>query len=252
MSAGKTFFMIIALLLTVGGVLSAQVPEKQEIFDALDSLNHYPDSDFTAEYTIVSEKPGEPRSVFQVRSFRRDSEEKFVMLILEPRIRRGEGYLQIGNTAWSYDPESREFAVFSMRENFQDSDARNSDFAGMSISESYDITDIQPGRLGNFDVYVLDLKAVHDRVTFPGIKLWIRQDNYLVLKEESYSLSGRLMRTTLIPSYGRVAGRFVPTKVLYVDNLNEGERTEVTTRNISFQDIPDSVFTRSYLERAGR
>ncbi len=251
MRIGK--LLIICILLVSGlGFLGAQVPDVDVILEALDKQSMFSDTDFSAEYTIVSEKPGEERSIFQVRSFRRDSEDKFVMLILEPRVRRGEGYLQVGNTAWSYDPESREFAVFSMRENFQDSEARNSDFAGMSVSENYEITEIVPGRLGSFDIYVLNLTALNDRVTFPRIKLWIRQDNYLVLKEEVYSLSDRLMRTTLIPSYARVSGRFVPTKILYQDNLNIGERTEITTRNISFQDIPDSVFTQSYLERVGR
>jgi hypothetical protein len=44
----------------------------------------------------------------------------------------------------------------------------------------------------------------------------------------------------------------VPTKMLFVDNINEGERSEVTIRNISFDRIPDTVFTRSYLEQVNR
>ncbi len=248
----KSVPLLVLMLIVSWTGLTAQTPDRAEILDSLDRQSSYRDTDFSAEYTIVSEKPGQERSVFQVRSFRRDSSDSFVMVILEPRVRRGEGYLQLGETAWSYDPESREFGVFSMKENFQDSEARNSDFSSLTVSESYEITDIQQARLGSFDVYLLDLKALNDRVTFPRIRFWVRQDNYLVLKEEMYSLSGRLMRTGLITSYARVSGRFVPTKILYVDNLNQGERTEITARNISFQDIPDSVFTRSYLERIGR
>lgn len=174
------------------------------------------------------------------------------MVILEPRVRRGEGYLQVGDTAWSYDPESREFAIFSMRESFQDSDARHSDFAELSLSANYEVVSVEPDQVGRFDVHALDLRATNDRMTFPRLKLWVRQDNHLPLKEENYSLSDRLMRTVLYPSYVRTGERYVASKILMVDNLADGERTEITVREISFAAIPDSVFTRGYLERIGR
>ena len=37
-----------------------------------------------------------------------------------------------------------------------------------------------------------------------------------------------------------------------VDYLAEGERTQITFREVDFSNIPDSVFTRGYLERIGR
>ena len=246
-----------AVLCVLGMPLAAQAtdaaaPDAAAILRSLDELNSFGDTDFSAEYTIVTEKPGEERSVFRVRNFRRDNEDKLTMVILDPRTRRGEGYLQIGNTAWSYDPESREFAIFSMSENFQDSSARTSDFAELTISANYAVATLEEDRLGRYDVYVLDLRATNDRVTFPRLKLWVRQDNNLVLKEESYSLSDRLMRTALYPSYSRVGERFVISKMLIIDNLNEGERTEITVREPSFAQLNDAVFTRSYLERIGR
>lgn len=245
------FAVAVSLTLSAANVSADQV-DAAGILRTLDALNTFTDTDFSAEYTIVSEKPGEQRSVFRIRVFRRDREKMTTMVILEPRVRRGEGYLQIGDTAWSYDPESREFAVFSMRENFQDSEARHSDFAELTLSANYDVASIEQDRLGRFDVHVLDLRANNDRMTFPRVKIWVRQDNNLILKEENYSLSDRLMRTVMYPNYVQSGGRFVPSKILMVDNLSEGERTEITVREVSFADVPNSVFTRGYLERIGR
>ncbi|NCN05745.1 MAG: outer membrane lipoprotein-sorting protein [Spirochaetales bacterium] len=222
------------------------------ILASIDEFGTFQDNDFTADYTIVSEKPGEERSIFEARIFRRDSEDKFLLIIAEPALRRGEGYLQVGDTGWSYDPESREFAIFQLRDTFQDSDAQNSDFAGTRLQDNYAVASFEEGRLGSFEVYILTLEATNDTVAYPSTKIWVRQDNYLILKQEDYSLSDRLMRTVLIPTYARAGAYFVPTKTLIIDNLNQGERTEVTVRNISFAAIPDTVFNRSYLERVNR
>ena len=242
----------LAILALFPAVVFGSPVDTDGILRELDRQGSFMDTDFSAEYTVVSERPGEDRSITRVRSFRRDAERKMTMVILEPRIRRGEGYLQIGDTAWSYDPESREFAVFSLRENFGESDARHSDFAEMTISANYEVTSVEQGTLGRFDVHILDLSATNDTMTFPRIRLWVRQDTTVVLQEQNYSLSDRLMRTVLYPNYARAGDRVFPSKILIIDNLNDGERTEITVREIGFSRIDDAVFTRGYLERIGR
>jgi len=255
----KNKFGILGLLLLVIAirVFSQQAgttnpADLQAILRSIDDFGTFQSADFTADYTIVSQVPGEERSVFEARIFRRDREDKFLLIISEPALRRGEGYLQVGDTGWSYDPESREFAVFQLRDNFQGTDARTSDFAGTRLEDNYRVSAIIQGQLGSFPVYILTLEALNDRVATPTMKIWVRQDNFLVLRQEDYSLSGRLLRTALFPSYARAGGYFVPTRMLFVDNLNEGERTEVNVRNISFAPIPDNLFTRNYLERVSR
>ena len=98
----------------------------------------------------------------------------------------------------------------------------------------------------------LDLQATNDEVPYPGARMWIRTDNSLVLKVESYSLSDRLMRTAYYPNYVEVAGRFIPSRMLFVDELKEGEKSQVTIRDVSLSALPDSVFTKAYLERVNR
>jgi hypothetical protein len=84
------------------------------------------------------------------------------------------------------------------------------------------------------------------------MKLWIHKDRSLVLKVEDYSLSQRLMRTAYYPKYMRVSDRFIPSRMLFVDELKEGEKTQVTIKDASVASLPDSVFTKAYLERVNR
>jgi hypothetical protein len=242
------FFLMICTAFT----LAAQQPDPAEILRSIDEFGTFGNNDFTAEYTIVTDKPGEERSIFKSRIFRRDAEDKFLLLILEPALRKGEGYLQVEDVGWSYDPESREYAIFSLSDSFQDSEARNSDFAGSNLSDNYEVIEFESGRLGSYDVYILTLNALNDTVAYPQIKIWVRQDNYLLLKEEDYSLSGRLLRTSLFPSYARAGEYFIPTKLIFRDELNPGEQSEVTVRNVSFKTIPDFVFQKEYLEQVNR
>ena len=98
----------------------------------------------------------------------------------------------------------------------------------------------------------MDLSAKHDEVTFPKVKLWVRKDNNLVLKGQNFSLSGRLMRSDYFPKYVRVKDRFLASKMLYVDELKKGERTQMTMADTSLSSVPNSVFSKSYLERVNR
>lgn len=245
-------FLLLLPTVFVPAVAHAQEPDFHKVLERIDTMSNFDNSDFTCTYTIVTEKPGKETAVTQARMFRRDSEKKFLILILQPEVQKGQGYLQADDNLWFYDPESRKFAHSSLRENFQNSDAKNSDFKASSLANDYAIAGNTSGKLGAYDVYLLDLKATNDDVAYPHIKLWLRQDNFLILKTEEYSLSDRLMRTAYYPSYVQVGSRFIPNKMLLVDALNQGEKTQVSLGDISLSPVPDMVFTKSYLERVSR
>ena len=244
----KRILILLMMLVTAAAALSAE-PDFKQMLEDIDKLGSFDDTDFSCVYTFVSEKPGEETEVTQARMFRRDSREQFVMLILKPDYQKGQGYLKVDDNVWFYDPESRKFTHSSMKENVQNSEAKNSDMDGLSLSEDYEVGSWEEGKLGNFDVYILNLVALNDEVSYPRIKLWVRPDRNIVLKEEDYSLSDRLMRTSYFPKYVQVGSKFVPAQILIVDNLQEGEKTQLTMKNPSTAALPDSVFSKAYIER---
>lgn len=237
------------ILFILPAAFLAAEPDFHAMLKEIDEIGNFGDRDFSCIYTIVSEKPGEEQEVTQARMFRRDRTDQFLILILKPEVQKGQGYLQIDENVWFYDPDSRKFSHSSLKENIQNSDAKNSDLNESSLAEDYRVIEWEEGKLGSFPVYILTLEALNDEVTYPEVKLWIRQDRPIVLKNEDYSLSGRLMRTTYFPKYIQVGEKLLPSQMLIVDELREGERSQMTMRDATTAALPDAVFTKAYLER---
>jgi outer membrane lipoprotein-sorting protein len=231
----------------------------QELLAKVDSLVSYLDTDFQAEYVIIQDKPGQSRTTTVAGIFRRDAREQYVIVIMEPLISRGQGYLKEGNTLWFYDPESRRFNTTSSSSRFQNTNARNSDFTRSTLAQDYRVVSGENVQLGRFNCRLLTLEAVTTEVTYPRMKVWISEDN-LLRKTEDYSLSGQLLRTSVIPDYHNIGGRFVPRQILFVEELQGAvingtfvnERTQIIINRPSFSRVADSVFSKTFLETVNR
>ena len=238
--------------LLAGTGLPAADVDVQALLVEIDRQRSFGDQDFSAVLTLISEDPEEGVERTVAQQFRRDADDAFLILIRDPAVQRGQGYLRQGDNLWFYDPESRKFSHTSLKEAFQDTDARNSDFGDFSFAEDYAVRSIEEGTLGRYAVYVLDLQAKGDEVTYPFLKAWVTREGSLVLKTEDYSLTERLMRTSYYPRYARVGDSVVPTEMIFVDELVEGKKTRISMSDLSDAEIPDSVFTKAYVERANR
>ena len=244
--------VFILLFMIVAGALFAAELDGEKILRAIDEQRNFTDRDFSSVMSMIREDPEEGVEKKVVQQFRRDGEDKFVFLFLEPTVQKGQGYLRIDDNLWFYDPESRKFSHTSMKEQFGGTDARNSDFGASNMIEDYCILSIKEGTLGKYSVYILDLEARHNEVTYPKRKIWVTRDRNLVLKSKDYSETGRLLRTSLFPSYAKAGDHYIASKMIFVDELVEGKKTSITLSEISLEPLPDSVFTKSYIERVNR
>lgn len=243
--------IIITGLLVLTALVYAQTPDFEELLVEIDNRSNFT-GDFSATFTLVSNDPEEGTETNQVRFFRRDDEDKFLLLILKPETQLGQGYLNIEDGLWFYDPESRQFTYTSLSESFEGSDANNDDFGASNLAPDYDVTTATQDTLGNFDVWILQLEAVNDEVTYPFVTIWVTREQGLVLKSEEYSLTKRLLRTSFYPSYAKVGESFIADRMIFVDALVEGKMTEVNITEITTAEIPNNVFTKAYVERVNR
>jgi outer membrane lipoprotein-sorting protein len=251
--------LLACLLLGALVVPSLGALSDQELLRQVDALASYYDTDFSAEYTIVQDRPGQARSTTVAGIFRRDSSETYVIVVMQPAVSRGQGYLKQGNTLWIYDPESRRFNTTSSADRFQNTNARNSDFTRSTLAEDYRISGGEDGTLGRFSCRILTLEAVSGEAAYPRMKVWISDDG-LIRKSEDYSLSGQLLRTTAVPDYQQIGSRFVPRRILLVDELRGAavngsfvnEKTQITISKPSFEKMTDSVFSKTFLESVNR
>ncbi|MEI6875805.1 MAG: outer membrane lipoprotein-sorting protein, partial [Spirochaetota bacterium] len=172
-------------------------PDFKAMLKEIDSMQDFGKQDFSAVYNIVSEKPNENPSTTQIRIFRRDLQNQIVILLQKPEKQKGQGYLKIDDNVWFYDPEQGNFSHSTMKENINNSDAKSSDFKKYTFAEDYQILKTEEAKLGSYEVWVLTLQAKNNEVSYQKIKLTVRKDRPVPLKEEDYSVSDRLMRTTL-------------------------------------------------------
>jgi len=248
----RYFFLLIAGFFGLSGLWAIS---DQDILAKVDRLASFMDADFSAEYTIVQDKPGQQLSTTVAGVFRRDSKETYVIVVMQPVVSKGQAYLKQGNTLWFYDPQSRRFNTTSNTDRFQNTNARNSDFTRSTLAQDYKVISGEDAVLGRFNCRVLTLEALTNDMTYPRIKIWVSEDG-LMRKCEDYSLSGQLLRTTAIPDYYQISGRFVPKQILFVDALRgalvngkfANEKTQITINKPSFNVIPDSVFSKTFLE----
>ena len=227
----------------------AEEPDWNTLLQRIDALGRFAGDDFSAEITIVTQRPGKEGSTIVARYFRRDADAWFTIVMLKPDAEKGQGYFSDGHDLWFYDPESKKFAHWSMKDSFQDSVARNSDFTSSELAKDYTLTEHEAAKLGDFDTYVITLVARDKTVPVAKRRLWLRVDSLLPLKEEHYSLSDRLMRTIAYPKYQTVSGKQIPESILIVNNLKKGEKTQITFAGASVGKLPDAVFSKEYLER---
>lgn len=206
--------------------------------------------DYSATMSLVIDKPGKPREKLQYKIFQRTDDKLMTLVQLFPEADKGVGYLRDNENIWSYDPISRKFSHTSIKEALGDSDVKLDDVdqAKTKWRENYEVTAYEEGTLGKFAVDIITLTAKTTDPAYAKSKYYIRKDIPLLLKEEDFSGSDRLMRTILLPKYAKVPAGYVATQAIMRDELNKGEQTQQVISDLTFDKLPDRIFTKAYLE----
>ncbi|MCR4899951.1 MAG: outer membrane lipoprotein-sorting protein [Treponema sp.] len=259
-SAVFAVFMAVFMCLPVFSITKA---ESERLLQLAEDNSAFYETDFSGNYTVVQEKPGEGKNITEAVLYRRDKSGKWTILITGPVKEKGKGYLQYDDNIWFYDPADNRFTFTSAKDKFQNTNANNSDFTPQHYARDYSIKSFEEVKLGNMDCVLFELTAKVENVTYPILKIWVTKDDGLVRKKEDYSLSGQKLRTTGVPSYQivKTANRTysVPESMVIQDNLRgkkiggklQYEKTQITIKNISFEKVSDTVYTKPYLEKMG-
>ena len=238
------------LVTSVFAQVSADQTEKAfKIMESTNDVLAY-HGDYSATISLVIEKPNKPKENLQYKIFERTDKDLMTIVQLFPEADKGKGYLRDGDNIWAYDPISRKFTHTSIKEALGDSDVKLDDVnqSEERWRKNYDVAAYEEGTLGKFEVYIITLAAKTNDPAYAKTKFYVRKDIPLVLKEEDFSGSDRLMRTILIPKYTKVPAGYVSTQVLIRDELNKGENTQQVLSDLTFDALPDRIFTKAYLE----
>jgi outer membrane lipoprotein-sorting protein len=259
----RTAAAVLAIFVLAQALYAA--PDFAAMLKEVDEMGNFGSLDLSVTYTVVDTKPNKPDSVYQWSFFRRDYRDQIVMVFLKPEAQRGQGILKVEDDVFMWEPDVG-WTHTSMSRNIENSNAKTSDFRGSSLAKDYEVKSAVESTLGRYPVWVLTLKARTDEVSYDWLRLYIRKDKPIVLKQENYSVADSFERATLLrtilvpPKYVEVAGKTIPVETRIVDEVNKGSNTVLSISQdpktgkylISAGKLPDSTFSKAFLEQAHR
>ncbi len=250
---------IIILLCLVMFPLSVFAESRiEKILAAIDEIYKIK-TDAKADVFLTQQKPEQGTKIIEMNYYRRDSDDSLLIVMSAPENEKGNGYLKVGDNFWMYRRNTRTFQHINRDESIGGSDAHGDDFETRKLTELYQPALDSSGRekiseemLGQMPVNKFEIQARVNDVDYPKKIYWTRRDNNLILKEESYSLSGTLMQTAYFLKYTLIDGRYICVKQMYLDEFEKGNKTIVEITNISTRPLDSKIFTKAYLENLSK
>jgi outer membrane lipoprotein-sorting protein len=181
-------------------------------------------------------------------------EDKSYSEYLDPPRERGVKMLKLGDQLWTYYPATDRTILIAghmLRQSVMGSDLSYEDMMEDPVlSNNYEAKVDAEERVGERTCWVLSLVAKKADVAYHSRKLWVDKERFVVLREERFARSGKLLKTTDIRSVRQVQGRWIPDRVLFKDVLQSGEGTEFAIAEIALDvPIPETVFSKASLKK---
>jgi outer membrane lipoprotein-sorting protein len=227
---------------------AARPPDGEAILRRVDE-NMGSDNKITTSVMTIHGRRGS-RSVTS-KSWIRGRTESFTEYLDPPRD-KGTKMLKLGDQLWTYTPAADRTILIAG--NMLRQSVMGSDLSYEDMMEDPRLTNLYTATVAGEEDYegrpcwILDLVSRGDEIAYFKRKIWVDKERYVVLREERFAKSGKLLKTTEIKSVERQGDRWVPTRIIFKDVLKEGEGTEFVIKSIEFNaSIPDYVFTKASL-----
>lgn len=250
-------FLLLPLLLA-STMASALTPDEvKAVIDEIDDRQRAV-GDFKAHAFIQQKQNGREDVAYEAVFYRRGGDNKFMFLVLAPRTEAGQGYLRIDNNLWLYSPRTGKWERVTERDRILGTDGRRQDFDESRLSDEYDAAFVGEEKVGKFATWRLKLTAKAGiEVAWPIIELQVDKGSGNILKRQEFSLSGKLMRTTLFPKWLKIKspqGKDVwyAEQIYLFDEVEKGNQSVVKLEAVDLNELPRNMFTKAWLESKSR
>lgn len=172
---------------------------------------------------------------------------------------RGTRMLKLAGALWMWFPKEQDtvrIAGRMLKEGLMGSDISYEEaMESESYASGYEASLAGRESLDGRDCYVLELVA---RAQAPGAqparyqrrRAWIDAERFLVLKEEMYARSGKLLKTSAVREAGFTQGRWYARRSELSDAMRSGTRTVIIMDSIEFDPrLDEGMFTMDSLKR---
>jgi negative regulator of sigma E activity len=131
--------------------------------------------------------------------------------------------------------------------------ASNGDIATTDYAGDYDIAQVEDGRVGDEDCYLMELVAKNTKVTYAKIRYWISKATHVGIKAEYFTVSGKVFKTATFEYDNQVQidGKPHPfvSKMTIVDAVASDNVTVMTYGKIRVRSISAATFNLNLLVR---
>lgn len=195
----------------------------------------------------------------EVVFYRRDADDKLMILFTKPKTEAGKGYLRLDKNLFLYDPTVGKWERRTERERIAGTDSRRQDFDESRLALEYDPKYVGEESLGKFKVHhlALNAKAGVD-VAYPLVDIYVDVATNNILKREDKALSGKLMRTTYYPKWNKMYSEskkgdvYFPAEIRIFDEVEKGNSTLIVIRETDLRPLDANLFTKAWLESKSR
>jgi len=236
-------------------------PSKEEMVTMLKGIDDRIRStgDYKALVYIEQKERDKADIVHEALVYRRDLDQKLMILFVKPKAEAGTGYLRLDKNFWFYDPNVGKWERRTDRERIAGTDSRRQDFDQSKLAEEYEPVFEKEEKLGAFETVLLKLTVKPDTdVAYPVVRLWIDKATGNYLKRQDYALSGRLMRTSYVPKWAKQyseskkADVWFNQEIRIYDEVDKANATLVIIKTLELKPLEANMFTKAWLESKSR
>ncbi|HTX72894.1 MAG TPA: outer membrane lipoprotein-sorting protein [Rectinemataceae bacterium] len=151
---------------------------------------------------------------------------------------RGTRYLKLDKNLWIYFPKEQDTVKISghlLKEGMMGSDVSYEDaLESRDFHLKYRASLKGQEAVGDRQCYVVQLDATVASAAYDRRVMWIDTERFVVLKEEMYAKSGKLLKTSATLEVQRVGDRWYPTRTEFVSKLRNNTRTVFAMSAVEF------------------
>jgi outer membrane lipoprotein-sorting protein len=192
-----------------------------ESFEATMEMSSHRDDDTTRTYKMKVLKSGT---------------DKFRLWFNEPAAVRGQEMLRQGDNMWVYLPSLKKPTRLASRENFQGGDFNNADVLRVHYQTDYGAQVMPTSAIP--ETWELDLRAKTQDAAYEHIRLWLRKSDFMPVKGEYYTASGKMLRMAEFTDVKTFGGFKRPARVLMKNMLATKRFSTLTVESMNIKVTP--------------
>lgn len=255
-----SFLLVLAAyaLSRSGAALALDEKATKELIALVDDRQRNSGDYASTVFIDQKEKDGSTKA-FEARVYRRDADDKWMILFTKPKSEAGKGYLRVEKNLFLYEPALGKWERQTERASIAGTNSRREDFDESRLTEEFEGKWVADETIGKFKVHHLKLTAKPNvDVGSPVLDLYVDQESKNILKRQESALSGKLLRTSYYPAWDKMFSKskgadvFVPKEIRMFDEVEKGNSTTVVLRDVKLDPLEANMFTKAWLETQSR